>query len=71
MAAVLAAKRSILATEKASDVKVVKKMIEKRVQDIATKLGIKVPRSRMTRFPNELPRFITMLLFSLTFPYPC
>eukprot|EP00271_Cylindrocystis_brebissonii_P009343 TRINITY_DN24108_c0_g1_i1.p1 TRINITY_DN24108_c0_g1~~TRINITY_DN24108_c0_g1_i1.p1 ORF type:complete len:952 (-),score=173.17 TRINITY_DN24108_c0_g1_i1:617-3472(-) len=61
VAAVLIAKRTVLAAAEGSDLPEVRRMLDDRVRDLAAKFGKPLPKSRFQRFPNELPRLAEAL----------
>ncbi|GAB2227509.1 hypothetical protein Droror1_Dr00009331 [Drosera rotundifolia] len=55
VAAVLVAKRTLLRAKGLSDAIAMRATIDERVKDIAMKFGSQVPKSKLYRFPKELP----------------
>ncbi|KAL9263828.1 transport protein SEC23 A-like protein [Drosera capensis] len=55
VAAVLVAKRTLLRAKGPSDAIAMRATIDERVKDIAMKFGSQVPKSKLYRFPKELP----------------
>lgn len=55
VAAVLIAKRTLLQAKTSSDAIDMRATIDERVKDIASKFGFQMPKSKLYRFPKELP----------------
>lgn len=55
VAAVLIAKRTLLQAKTSSDAIDMRATIDERVKDIASKFGSQMPKSKLYRFPKELP----------------
>ncbi|KAL7199171.1 hypothetical protein ACSBR2_021449 [Camellia fascicularis] len=55
VAAVLIAKRTLLQAKTSSNAIDVRATIDERVKDIASKFGSQMPKSKLYRFPKELP----------------
>lgn len=55
VAAVLIAKRTLLQAKTSSDAIDMRVTIDERVKDIASKFGSQMPKSKLYRFPKELP----------------
>ncbi|GAV76480.1 zf-Sec23_Sec24 domain-containing protein/Sec23_trunk domain-containing protein/Sec23_helical domain-containing protein/Sec23_BS domain-containing protein [Cephalotus follicularis] len=64
VAAVLIAKRTLLRAKNHSDAMDMQATIDERVKDIAIKFGLQVPKSKLYRFPKDLP-LLPELLFHL------
>ncbi|XP_059625517.1 protein transport protein SEC23 A [Cornus florida] len=64
VAAVLIAKRTLLRAKNFSDAIDMRATVDERVKDIASKLGSQMPKSKLYRFPKELP-LLPELLFHL------
>ncbi|XP_044493429.1 protein transport protein SEC23-like [Mangifera indica] len=62
--AVLIAKRTLLRAKNYSDAIDMRTTIDERVKDIALKFGSQVPKSKLYRFPKELPA-LSEILFHL------
>lgn len=55
VAAVLIAKRTLLQAKTSSDAIDMRATIDERVKDVASKFGYQMPKSKLYRFPKELP----------------
>lgn len=55
VAAVLIAKRTLLQAKTSSDAIDMRATIDERVKDVASKFGSQMPKSKLYRFPKELP----------------
>ncbi|KAM1114687.1 hypothetical protein ACFX13_048215 [Malus domestica] len=64
VAAVLIAKRTLLRAKNFSDAIDMRGTIDERIKDIALKFGSQVPKSKLYRFPKEIP-LLPELLFHL------
>ncbi|CAM6095097.1 unnamed protein product [Calypogeia fissa] len=61
VAAVISAKKTVLLAEQASDLPDAQGSVHERVKDIALKFGAPVPKTKLWKFPKELPRLPELL----------
>ena len=61
MAAVLIAKRTLLYAKTSSDAIDMRLIVDERVKDIALKFGSHQPKSKLYRFPKDLPSLFEIL----------